>query len=101
MNLSFWNKSPHMLASWQVILWFRVTVTGWRGWRTLRLAQSLILAEGQFWCSLGRQDGIVGSVDGGRALRRVYIEGSEYTRLSLDRLAWLAQCCGELEVRRR
>lgn len=77
-----------MLASNHVILWFRVAVTGWCGWHTLTLARSLVVAEGQFWWSLSRQDGIVGRADGGRALAD--IEGSEYTRLScsgLDRLA--------------
>lgn len=68
MDISFWKKSPHMLATQQIILWFRVAVTGWRCWHTFRLAQSLVVAEGQFWWSLSRQDGIVGRADGGRAL---------------------------------
>lgn len=66
MDISLWNESPHILAPQQVILWFRVVVTGWRGWHTLRLARSLVVAEGQFWWSLSRQDGIVGRVEGGR-----------------------------------
>lgn len=81
MDVSFWNESPHMLASQQVILWFRVTVTGWRGWHTLRLARSLVLAEGQFWWSLGRQDGIVGKWSGGWQSSEADIEGSEYSSL--------------------
>lgn len=46
-------------------------MTGWHGWHTLRLAQSLVVAEGQFWWSLSRQDGIVGREEGGRALRLI------------------------------
>lgn len=66
MDISLWNEFPHILAAQQVILWFRVAVTGWRSWHTLRLARSLVVAEGQFWWSLSRQDGIVGRVEGGR-----------------------------------
>lgn len=71
MDVSFRNNFPHMLVSQRVILWFRVTVTGWCGWHTLRLAQSLVVAEGQFWWSLSRQDGIVGRAESGRALRLI------------------------------
>lgn len=67
IEISFWIESPHMLASQQIILRFRVAMTGWRCWHPLGLARSLVVAEGQFWWSLGRQNGIVGRVEGGRA----------------------------------
>lgn len=76
-------------------------MTGWRCWLALRLAQSLVVAEGQFWWSLCRQDGIVGRVEGGRS--EAEPGGSEYTRLScsgLDRLAWQAkEAAGQVEVK--
>lgn len=67
IDISFWIESLHMLASQKIILWFRVAMTGWRCWHALGLARSSVVAEGQFWWSLGRQDGIVGRVEGGRA----------------------------------
>lgn len=68
MDILFWTKSLCILASQQVVFWFGVAVTGWSGWHALRLALSLVAAEGQFWWSLGRQDGIVGRVEDGRTL---------------------------------
>lgn len=59
---------PHMLALRPVVSRCGVAVAGWRCWHAPTLAPSLLVAEGQFWWSLGRQDGIVGRAKGGGAL---------------------------------
>lgn len=101
MDVSFWKDPPHMSPSQQVIWWIRVAVTGWRGWHALSLAPALVAAEGQFWWSLSRQDGIVGKAEWWQS-SEADIKGSEYTRLSCsapDRLPGLAG--GGVDVRRR
>lgn len=70
VSISFWTEVPHVGFPPDYLV-VRVVVTGWLGWHTLRLARSLLLAEGQFWWSLGRQDGIVGKGKGGRVLRLI------------------------------
>lgn len=50
----------------------------------LELAQSLVVAEGQFWWSLSRQDGIVGRVEGGKALKLILKAQNTPDRVVMD-----------------
>lgn len=100
VDISFWNQSLHMLAPNQIILWFRVAVTGCCGWHTLTLAQSLVVAEGQFWWSLSRQDGIVGRADGGGALRLISRAQNTPDWVVVDETGWCGwRAAGQVEVK--
>lgn len=63
-----------------------------------RLARSLVVAEGQFWWSLSRQDGIVGRVEGGKALKLILRAGNTPDWVVMDQTGWRGPLCCELLV---